>query len=173
MKKLLLALLITFSLTLSAQEKITALIAQDVRLLTKGSGSYDSGTLNTILRVQLEARQDKVGYTSVFAEYEYGELSPIYKRYSLNASYTFNRLFIDDLELSAYLGYGIIDRGFSKQSFGFGGSINYKLNETFKIVAVLQVIDRTDLGVLYNRNRIVTSFFIGISTRIFKTKARK
>ena len=172
MKKLLIVFLF-IGFTLNAQEKITTLVAQDVRLLLKGSETYDSGTLNTIARIQVEARQDKLGYASIFAEYEYGDLAPRYTRYSLNASYTLNKLFVDGFELSGYIGYGIIDRGFSKQSFGFGGSVNYKLTETFKINAIAQVVDRTDLGVLYDDRQFITSFFVGVSVNVFKTKSRK
>ena len=160
-------------ITLNAQEKVTTLVAQDVRLLLKGSDTYDSGTLNTIFRIQAEGKQDKLGYASVFAEYEYGELNPIYKRYSMNASYTFNRLVIKNFEASAYVGYGIIDRGFSKQSLGFGGSLNYQLNETFKINAIMQIVDRTDLGVLYDDRQFRTSFFVGLSVDVFRTKSRR
>jgi predicted porin len=162
--------MILSTIAVKSQNQISALAAQDMRLLITGSETYDSGTFDMMFRVQAEAQQDKHGYASVFFEYERAELTPNYERYSLNASYTLNKLFIKDLELSAYIGYGTINRGFSKQSFGFGGSINYKITDDLKVSSILQLVDRTDLGVLYDDRRIVTSYFLGISYTLRKGK---
>ncbi|KAB8156136.1 hypothetical protein EZY14_002655 [Kordia sp. TARA_039_SRF] len=161
---LMLAMLATTTAT--SQNQLSVLTAQDVRLLFTGSETYPAGTLNVITRIQAEGYQDKYGYATIFAEYEVGDLQPNYNRYSLNVAYTFNKLFVKNVEASAYAGFGFIDRGFSVYSFGFGGSINYKLNDDFKINGILQIVDRKDLGVLYDTRQLKASVFVGVSYNI-------
>jgi len=153
------------------QERLSISVLQDAKLGIVGDSDrgYDSGTLDILLRLKMQGNQQKYGYMVVFPEVEIANLNPNYIRYSANVGYTFNQLFLDNLEISGYGSYGWINReNMATSSFGITGEIGYNISDRFKILADLQVIQRKDLEVMYNdANVIKWSGFLGIEFKIF------
>ena len=169
------AIVLLFTYTLNAQESITLSVAQDVKMAFKGVSKIDSDpALNMLFQVRLEARQDKLGFFSLVLGHEYAELTPVYKRNSVDIGYTFNRLFIDNIELGAYVGLGNINR-FSENlpSFGFGGDINYVIGD-LKLGFFLQCVQRSDLGFRYDKKSpYIFSGFLKVTYVLFRPRSRK
>lgn len=169
MKKLL--LLIGFlPIMLLAQDRISIGAYHDVKLGLIGDEEhgYDAGTLDVYVTAKMQGEQGTYGYLTVYPSFEYAELSVPYKRYSVNAGYTFNRLFIDDIEVMPSLGYGFIDReGASAGSVGGDLMISYKVTDHFKTVWFIQAVDRRDFEVYYNEpSEIKVSNFIGVELNL-------
>lgn len=147
-----------------AQRQVSVSIHQDFKLGVLGDKEhgYKAGTVDILARFKMQGHQQKYGYMIMFPEFEYAEIQGIYKRYSVNAGYTFNRLLVKNFEVSAALGYGWIDR-YGKSMFSFGGSgeIAYKIND-LKISVIGQLTERKDLAWLYGKNEIRFSGFIGL-----------
>ena len=174
MKKLLIVMLL-FTFTLNAQERITVSIGQDVKMAFKGATeTNDKPVLNSFTYVKWECAQDKNGYFGLMFGHEYAELSPRYIRYSVDVGYTFNRLFVDNVEMGLYVGLGSINR-FNEDnlSFGFGGDINYVMGD-MKFGFLLQGTQRTDLGFRYDKSSpYIFSGFVKVTYTIFKTRSRR
>lgn len=165
------ALFILNTLLCIGQERLSLSVLQDAKLGIVGDSKhgYDAGTLDVLIRLNMQGNQQKYGYLVVFPEVEIANLKPNYVRYSANIGYTFNQLFINKLEVSGYGSYGWINReGMSTSSFGVIGEIGYKISDRFKILADLQVLQRKDLDVMYNdANVIKWSGFLGLEIKIF------
>ena len=152
-----------------AQEKVSVSILQDVKLATLGDKdrNYSPFTTDILIRVNMQGKQQEHGYMIVFPEYEYADIAYGYNRYSANVGYTFNKLFLEDLELSASIGYGFITRKKkSNASYGFNGIASYKLTKNTKILLNLQYVNRTDLGELYGKTKLRISGFAGIEINL-------
>lgn len=156
-------LLLLFALSLNAQRNVSLAIYQDVKLLTIGDGYYETGTINLIARIKMQGHQQKYGYMIVYPEFEYAQIEGNYKRYSLNVGYTFNKLFLRNVETSLQGGYGWIDR-YDRTTFSASanGEIAYNISDKIKINLLAQFTHRTDLKLLYNDNVIRFSGFLGL-----------
>jgi acyl-CoA-binding protein len=162
MKKLLYTLLL-ITLSLNAQETVSISLHQDTRLAFLGDDHGNKpGTVNIVARLKMQGDQEKWGYMMVFPEFEYANIDGQYKRWSANIGYTFNRLIIDNVEVSASFGWGWIDRwGLSTGSISTSGELAYKIN-CFKISLLGQITDRTDLLLRYGNREMRFSGFIGL-----------
>lgn len=144
-------LMLITSTSIQAQDKISLQFTQDAKLGLTGDGkAYGAGTLDVTMSIQLQGAQEKWGYFVVYPEFEYADLKyNSYKRWTVNVGYTLNKLFLDDLEMGGSVGYGFIDRGVSGFCWGSNAWTKYKINNTIKAVANLQLTERPDLGFIY------------------------
>ena len=163
-------LLLLFSLLLSSlsfsQRHISLSIYQDAKFLVAGDKErgYDAGTLDLLMRFEMQGDQQDWGYMIVFPEYEYAELDGTYQRYSANVGYVFNKLIVEDFEAGASIGYGMIDR-WRRNFLSFGGSgfIKYKLTDDIKLNLLVQATERKELKWAYGGNNVIKfSGFIGV-----------
>ena len=159
MRKLLLIFAILITTLSFAQNHIGLSIYQDAKLLVIGDEKhgYDAGTLDVLVRADLQSVQQKYGFISVAVEFEYAEIKHDYYRYSVNAGYTFNKLIVKKAEAGMSIGYGIIGRN-QKAYRGFNGNafLKYPIINGLKFCLLAQVVDRKDIG------KIGGSGFIGI-----------
>ena len=168
-----LTILFLFIATLcTGQNKIGISVYQDARLLIVGDAKrgYGAGTLDVLTQIKLQGSQLKNGYFFIAPQFEFANIEGNYHRYSIAIGHTFNNLLPKDLELSAALDGGSIDR-FGKNFFSLGGftTLSYKLNDTFKLSILGQVVERKDLTFFYtNKTEIRFSGFVGIEVNIFK-----
>ena len=108
-------LFVLMSITFYAQERVIS-VYQDVRMALTGD-YYEAGTLD-LVKAKLQGIQKRLGYMFVAPEFEYSDLEGIYKRYAVNAGFTFNTLGDPPVEISLSAGYGWIDR-WGKSMFSF------------------------------------------------------
>jgi hypothetical protein len=175
MKKLGIIMMLLISTLSFTQEQIGLQFTQDAKLALVGDGnSYGAGTLDITISVQLQGDQRKWGYMVFYPEFEYADLKyNSYKRWTLNAGYTLNKLILNDLEMGGSVGYGFIDRGLSGFCWSFNAWTKYKINKTIKIVANLQVTERPDLGFIYGDDGAWRySGQLGVEINIFKPNTR-
>lgn len=165
--KQLLTLALLLSISVSAQSNISLEVYQDAKLLTTGDGYYNAGTIDVLTRFTMQGKQDELGYFTVSPTFEYAEIDGIYKRYSLGVGYSFNQ-WLRNSETQITLDYGWIDR-FGKTSFSASatGAYKYLLSERIKLVALLQLTDRTDLKLFYDEsNTLKISGFVGLEINL-------
>lgn len=168
MKKLLLAIVL-LSTTINAQERVSISFYQDAKFLTQGDKErgYEAGTLNIVLRLNMQGNQEKYGYMIASPEFEYADIDGVYKRYSVNFGYVFNELVIPRVEIGATVGYGFIQRWYiSPTSFSASGLLNYKVTDSLKISMMAQFTERKDLKLAYGKNEIRFSGFIGLEINL-------
>ena len=159
-------LFVLMSITFYAQERVAISVYQDVRMALTGDDYYEAGTLDVLVKAKLQGIQKRLGYMFVAPEFEYSDLEGIYKRYAVNAGFTFNTLG-DPVEISLSAGYGWIDRwGKSMFSFNAQGEVAYRLNSRLKIVLLSQFTERSDLTWRYGDEVIRFSGFMGIEFSI-------
>lgn len=190
MKKvfLVLAILCTVSTTL-AQGKLRVNLFQDLKMATVGDDrGNDAFNPNFILGMDMLGNQQDYGYIVVGMDFEYGDLQRLdgkqarkfdfgsqdYKRYTVNAGYTFNRLLYNgNFEFTPKITYGIIQR-FSNsawRSFGATMNLSYSLGNGFRFNALTQFTNRKDKEAVYGDDANYTinglktdfSFFLGVS----------
>lgn len=125
-------------------------------------------TYNGLYKLKLKGYQNKdLSYLFLHVDYEHAFLDFLkYERYSFNLGYSFSVL-IAGFELNPSIGYGFIVRGFSSQSFSVQTELLYKFKR-FSIVYLLQYVQRTDFGHLYNTEGWVLSGFLGIEFNILR-----
>ncbi|MGB1307543.1 MAG: hypothetical protein ACPG6B_01435 [Oceanihabitans sp.] len=168
--KNLIYILLFFTCFLQAQNNITASIFQDAKLGIIGDKEhgYKAGTLDILVRVNMQGKQTKSGYLVIFPEFEYAKIKGDYKRYTANVGYTFNQFVTQGVEVQATAGYGWIDR-YSKAFFSwtFTGAIKYKITEDIKVVLLSQLTERKELGWLYDYTPWRLSSFIGVEVLVF------
>lgn len=169
MKKIILIAIFLSSLGY-AQEKISMQIIQDAKLGIVGDKErgYDSGTIDMAFSVMMQGKQKKYGYIIIYPEFEYADLKyESYKRWTANVGYSFNKLYVKNMEVGGSLSYGFIDRRAIKMCIGANGFMKYKLCNYFKLVANMQFSQRPDLEVLYGiSNEYRYSGQIGIEINI-------
>lgn len=184
MKKLFLLITLLTVITTQAQESLRFSLNQDVRLATIGDDrGNDAFTPALLFRFDMQGKQQKYGYMVVGFEVEYADLKDIktsqytiennYKRYSVNVGYTLNRLFLDNLEATTMVNYGIIDRwgGESFLTFSASGTLSYPITENIRLQGIGQFTQRKDKDWAYGNDANYTidflkadfSFLIGIS----------
>lgn len=166
MKKLLLLFALVLSTLSFAQRNVSMSIYQDAKFLVAGDKDrgYDAGTLDFLIRVELQGHQQEWGYMIVFPEYEYAGIEGSYTRYSANVGYVLNKLIVKDFEAGASIGYGMIDRwGKSFSSFSGGAFLKYKLSDDIKLCLLAQLTERKELKWAYGGNNVIRfSGFIGV-----------
>lgn len=169
-----LALLIT--LVGYSQRKITFNATQDARLLIVGDDKgNDPLTLDLAMAVELQGLQYNAGYVVVRPEFEYAELQGgIYKRYSGNVGYSFNK-WVKDFTFTATIGHGFVNYNGAFLSFGNNLQLTYNLNDNIGLFLDLETVERKDLLRYESTNRILGTAFrtsgkIGIKIAIFRPK---
>lgn len=168
MKLTTLILLVLTLAPLSAQNNVSVEVYQDAKFLAVGDKErgYKAGTIDAVFRLTMQGNQDKAGYFTVSPEFEYADIDGIYKRYSANIGYTFNK-WINNSEFAITIGYGWIDR-YGKSFFSSGGTLayKYKITDNFKVVALGQLTERKELKALYGSNPFKVSGFIGLEINL-------
>lgn len=153
---------------LVAQDRVSISVHQDARFAFVGDDKGNpAGTIDLLFKLKMAGKQQKYGFLVIYPEYEYANLDGIYKRYSANIGYTFNRLIIDHVEATGSIGWGWIDRyslGFS--SFGAAGELAYSF-KWFKVSLIGQFTERKDLEYLWGKNEIRFSGFFGVEIKLF------
>lgn len=159
-----------------AQNQVTLGVYQDIRLLFFGDESSNhNGTMDLILNLNVQTKQDAIGYFVINTEYEQANIQETLKRYSVNAGYTFNRLgnntlpFLQKFEINTSIGCGVIDRhdNFST-NFSANLGLFFRINEFVKISLKNQFLDRTDLMFKYKKREFRHSLFFGLEFSLFK-----
>ena len=155
---------------LYSQQKVSIGLYQDTRLAVLGDDhNNEAFTLNFISNLKMQGHQQKFGYMVIYPEFEYADLKGeggVYKRYSANVGYTFNKIF-KNFEYTASVSFGFIDRWkASYHSWGLNGEIAYLITDNLKINALAQFVKRRDLGHRYGGEHLRFSGFIGINYNI-------
>lgn len=167
-------------------QNISTEIYQDVRLATVGDkdNGIDPGTLDLLFRLNLNGPQDQCGYFTVAPQFEYANITGIYKRYSFSAGYTLNQFYSNNHFINAILeksefqfaiDYGFIER-FGKTFNGFGSTAayKYKVTDSIKLSALLQLTDRKELKAFYNEtNTLLLSGFLGLEIKVFNVNPKR
>ena len=157
MKKLIYYLILFSCMNLFSQEQISLGVYQDLRLLLTGDDhNNDAGTIDIVMRIEMQGKQQNWGYLTIFPQFEYAEIAGNYKRWSANVGYTFNEIFV---EIMPYVSYGWIDRGVSFRSIGAGCEISYKIGK-LEISLLNEFVERQEL------NKWVCSIYGGIKYNI-------
>ena len=154
--KYLLLLILAMQLTY-AQDKISISILQDSKLLISGDTHGNSpSTFDLILSADLEGQQLNWYYFSMRAQYEQADLySGMFYRYSVQSIWTFNKLFIPNLELGTGIGLSMIHRGGTIKTPGLGsysfiGELSYPISKKLRMLVRNEFIHRADLVYWYN-----------------------
>lgn len=160
MKKLITLLFLLLVLPMIGQT-ISPSVSQDLKLATIGDvkRDYHAPKIDILLRVKLHSGIGVV----IFPEFEYADLYPRYARYSLNVGYKFN---IGKIYITPHTGFGFIDRGIATNSFSGGIDLTYDISNRLTILASNQLVDRSDLGFLYDDRKIKYSLFVGVEYNI-------
>lgn len=176
---IILAICCLLSCTTFAQEEVSLSFYQDAKLMMfDDDHNNKAGTLNLIVRLKIQRKQDKYGYLVFIPEFERANIQEAYERYSLNVGYTFNRVKVPyfraplyDLEITPSFGIGVIDR-FGNRTFNWACTLeaSYRINDLIKVNLLNQFTHRTDLMDRYNSDIVRYSFFVGIDIKLFKTK---
>ena len=166
-----------------SQEKINLAIYQDAKLLFLGDSHQNkAGTMDLLSNIKLQGKQKQIGYPVYIIAYEQANLRVLFKRYSLDAGYTFNKIgyrnsFLNRLEITPTIGYGLINRYLKKKiktshGWSFSTQISYQINQKIKIVFLNQLIRRTDIKQKKNKAKIIRySAFFGMEFSLFKTSS--
>lgn len=149
--------------SLNAQERVSIGVYQDARLGLLGDDKGNpAGTLNLLVRLEMQGHQRDYGFLTVTPEFETARIKGGYNRYSANVGYTFIYI-IKNTEQNIALGYGFIDRsGTTFRSFSATAKTLYRVNDRLKIGVLAQLVDRKDLKVMYGNNAIRFSGFVGV-----------
>ena len=169
LRLILLSFFLTPGLTFG-QNSISVSVHQDFKLFLFGDDLGNrAGTLDVLTRIKYSGKERKLGYFIYYAEFEKASIENNYYRYGVGFGFAFSNTFNDEnIEFTGSAGIGDIHR-MKNDSFSYSGSasLNYILNKQFKIGAMFQYINRTDL----DRNLVRYSFFIGVEIRLFALKS--
>jgi hypothetical protein len=167
-----------------SQERISLSIYQDAKLLLLGdTHNNKAGTIDLLIKINMHGKQSNIGYPVYYIAYEQANLRILFKRYSINAGYTFNDIFfsrnryhfLNRLEITPSIGYGIIKRYRPKRvithkNWSFSTGISYQINPSFKVSIINQLIHRNDIKRKKNEPKIIRySAFFGVEYSLFKT----
>ena len=148
-------ILMMLSVPADAQRRVSLQVSTDLKLTVLGDDHNDikSGLNNVLIKSRWMGNQQKNGYMYIAPSYEYAALTDYdyegnlidtpYNRYCVELGYVFNKL-ITDVGLGLYADYGIIERGSGGQSYGFGGTVTYKIIKRVKVISTLQFANRVD-----------------------------
>ena len=154
--------------TCKAQNRVSFVIAQDLKLATLGDEKrgYDAFTPNVLFRFKMQGKQGEIGYLTIFPEFEYADIQGQYYRYSANVGYSFNKIF-DKWTYTPAIGWGSIDR-YGKNVFSWSSSleVSYSINDWLNIIAIGQLTERKDLLLLWGENAIRFSGFVGLEIKL-------
>jgi hypothetical protein len=127
-----------------SQEKFNLVVFQDAKLFFLGDQiGNDAGTLDLLLKAEIQGKQKKLGYPVLYIAYKRANLRDLYTRYLVDIGYTFNNFgfqnyFLRQLEVTPSFGYGQIRRQFNQgEHLHYGWSlstqISYRINPTIRI----------------------------------------
>lgn len=162
MKKNFLIMVLFLSIQTQAQGKLTVSLFQDAKLATIGDNRGNNAfTMDLLTEVNLELRQDDTGYPIVGFTYEKANLvGGEYVRWSTQFGYTFNELFLKNIEVTTKVNWGGIERfEVTKPSFGASLDVSYKINNWLAFGTMFQFVERSDKNFNY-RNPSYTIDFI-------------
>lgn len=165
LKVLILFLLLLKTTLFFSQEPISIAFHHDTKFLFIGDerGNH-AGTIDILIKLEFPVKNFKKAYLTVFPSFEFADLhTGSLKRYSLGAGFIQKDIFLKKLYLGVYADYGFIERmENSTSSFGLHFEIFYKISNRFSLSYIHQIIERTDLKILYNEsNYIRPSSFVG------------
>jgi len=164
----LLTLIVIISSSVNAQKSISFEAHQDLQLLISGDKyrGYEPGTMNSLLRFTLQGNQDTYGYFTVSPQFEFANTPRPYKRYSVGAGYTLNKLIIPKSEISININWGWFNTD-GIAAFSTSATLAYKFlfSPNVKIIALGQATE--DYTGIKNIN---FSVFAGIEIDVFKIK---
>lgn len=167
MKKTIILICIALSsLSVLSQEGITLNVSQDFKLAFLGDDKgNDPFTLNYKIRSEWQGKQKGQGYVFVAPEFEYADLQgSIFRRYSVNAGYSFNK-WVERFTFTSSIGYGVIDYNGAYRGFGANFQTAYNIHEGVYLFVDWQLLDRKDLHI-YNDRKILGSGFFGVKVNI-------
>lgn len=166
---------------LFSQENITINYSMDAKLLFIGDDKGNNpGTINYNIRSEWQGKQKEStllginisGYLFVAPEFEYADLQGgIYRRYSVNAGYTFNK-WIEKVNFTTSIGYGIIQYNGGYRGFGSNFQIGYEIVKGIELFIDAEFVNRKDLWI-YNDEKIIVSGKFGVKVDILNTNIKK
>lgn len=168
MKKLTLILWLACSLAIG-QGKLTASITQDARLAFIGDDyGNDPYTANILASIAAEKSISKGWSYSVGVTYEYSDMHISYNRCGLEYG-LFKRIRSVDLGVlfSPAFSWRYSDMLVINFNPGMSGVVKYRISDKVKCIAIMQVVQRNDMGSLYGKTKCRASGFIGIEIEIF------
>ena len=163
--KLMLLILFVKSISGFSQDSFTLAIHQDTRFLYSGDirGNH-KGTLDILIKAEIPIIKLKKSYFVVFPSFEYAALhSSEMSRYSVGVGYIQKEIYFKNLNLGIFTDLGRIYReNKSSRSYGLNFEVSYRLTKRLSASIVHQILERTDLKLLYNDGRYTrNSSFIG------------
>lgn len=155
MKKLLLfgIIFIFISTVTYSQKRFNLSIHHDTKFLFIGDNLGNSaGTLDLIAKIEIPIKNFSNSYIIAYPSFEYVDLhSGSSRRYAIGSGYIQKNVFLNNLNLGALLDYGFINRlGNSTSSFGLSIEAFYKVTSWLSLSYIHQIIERSDLVILYN-----------------------
>lgn len=173
MKKIILFLLLSYSVLSTSQEVNFLQIGVDPSLLIDGAYDYDkSPVLNVFFRAGTKFESNIAAGMSI----EYADLNPFYLSYGVFASKVFNLSNI--ISISTGPEFVVLQRGrFTNNNkynpfytFGINGDINFALNDYLSLGLRSFLIHRKDLHKEYNEHKFFN--FNGYFTLTYNLKRR-
>ena len=146
--------MILLTVVMTAQEKLSFNVYMDPTLLLIGDDhGNDPGTLDILLKLEMQGNQYQYGYIYVYPQFEYADLEGgQYMRWAAGIGYTFNTIF-KRLEASPQVNFGALQRPIGTSfSWEFGADLTYKLTKRLKLSALLTYTQRQDLDFMWNLN---------------------
>ena len=170
LKFILLIIFLQLSIHTYSQNSFNVTVHQDTKFIFIGDeiGNH-RGTINILLKVELPLIEFSKSHVFIFPSYEYAGLhGGTFTRYSLGVGYTHNDVYFKKLNLGLYLDSGAIFRMQKKSpSFGLGVEVSYRLTKRFSLSYVHQMMERTDLKLIYNEDSFVrNSSFMGFKIHL-------
>jgi hypothetical protein len=176
MKRLFLITALMMVSVVYSQQRITANVTQDAKLLLVGDDKGNgAGTLDATISFEMQGRQQDYGYIIVRPEMEYAELAGgIYRRYSANVGVSFNQ-WIENVTMTATVGHGFVEYGAARMSFGNNLQMSYAISKSIDVFLDLETVERKDLLRYESTKKVLgtawrTSGKIGVKITIFRPR---
>lgn len=170
MKILLLIICLFFFLPATAQESFNISIHQDTKLIFVGDNRGNHrGTIDVTVKAEIPLVNFPKSYIFIFPSYEYAELlGGTFRRYAVGVGYTIKGVYFKNFNIGLFPSIGYVYReNTASLSFGFGIDISYRLTKRFSLSYVHQIIERTDLKLIYNENSYTrSSSFVGFKIHL-------
>ena len=164
-KFILLITFILFGIQAYGQDSFNITVHHDTRFIFVGDDRGNHrGTVNILLKGELPVIKFSKSHIFISPTYEYAGLhGGVMRRYSIGVGYTHESVYFKNLNLGMYLDTGAIFRMQKKSpSFGLGIEVSYRLTKRFSLSYLHQMMERSDLKLMYNEDSYVrNSSFMG------------
>jgi len=127
------------------------------------------GTFDLALKIEIPFIKFAKSYISIFPSYEYADLhGGVFRRYAVGVGYIHKGVYFKNLNLGVFPDFGRIYRQNKlTPSFGLGIEVSYRLTKRFSLSYLHQILERTDLKLLYNDDSYVrNSSFMGFKIHL-------